>query len=109
MGEGAIEMMGARFRVLSEASRLKLIFALEDGEKNVSALVSLTKLTQAKVSRQLHILTGEGILGRRKNGLNVIYHIADKSTLVLCESIHRSMQHQSRIVIAPPRQAHKNA
>lgn len=92
MGAEALEMIAARFRVLSEASRLRLIIALEDGEKNVSALVAGTGLTQANVSRQLQALTDAGILGRRKEGLNVIYHITDKSIFDMCDHVCGSLQ-----------------
>lgn len=92
MGLEALEMIAARFRVLSEASRLRLILALEDGEKNVTALVKSTGLTQANVSRQLQTLTDAGILGRRKEGLKVIYHIADKTIFDMCDHVCGSLQ-----------------
>jgi len=92
MGEEALELIAGRFRVLSEASRLKLIIALEDGEKNVSALVKATGLTQANVSRQLQTLTEAGILGRRKEGLNVIYRIADQTIFDMCDHVCGSLQ-----------------
>jgi len=92
MGPEALEMIAARFRVLSEASRLKLIIALEGGEKNVTALVKGTGLTQANVSRQLQTLTDAGILGRRKEGLSVIYHIADKTIFAMCDHVCGSLQ-----------------
>ncbi len=101
MGLEALEMIAARFRVLSEASRLRLILALEGGEKNVTALVKATGLAQANVSRQLQILTDAGVLGRRKQGLNVIYHIADKTTFDMCDhvcgSIRRRIENQSGV------------
>ena len=92
MGEEALEMIAARFRVLGEASRLKLIIALEGGEKNVSALVALTGQTQANASRQLQALSEAGILGRRKEGLNVFYRIADKSIFDMCDHVCGSLQ-----------------
>lgn len=92
LGGEALEMIAGRFRVLSEASRLKLIIALEEGERNVSALVEATGLTQANVSRQLQALTEAGILGRRKEGLNVIYHIADTSIFEMCDHVCGSLQ-----------------
>ncbi len=92
MGPEALELIAGRFRVLGEASRLKLIIALECGEKNVSALVAGTGLTQANVSRQLQTLTDSGILGRRKEGLNVIYHIADRTIFDMCDHVCGSLQ-----------------
>ena len=92
MGDEAIEMIAARFRVLSEASRLKLLIALEDGEKNVSTLVTLTQQTQANVSRQLQAMAEAGILGRRKEGLHVIYYIADNSIFEMCDHVCGSLR-----------------
>lgn len=85
-------MIAARFRVLGEASRLKLLIALEAGEKNVSALVEATGLTQANVSRQLQALTQAGVLARRKEGLSVIYRIADRSIFDMCDHVCGSLQ-----------------
>ena len=92
MGEEALEMIAARFRVLGEASRLKLIIALEGGEKNVSSLVAITRQTQANVSRQLQSLAEAGLLERRKLGLNVFYRIADKSIFDMCDHVCGSLQ-----------------
>ncbi|MFA6545692.1 MAG: metalloregulator ArsR/SmtB family transcription factor [Limisphaerales bacterium] len=83
----AVELIAARFRVLGEPSRLRLVAALEEGEKNVSELVSVTELTQANVSRHLQVLTEAGMLGRRKEGLNAYYFITDKSLFELCDLV----------------------
>jgi ArsR family transcriptional regulator len=83
----ALELVAARFRVLGEPNRLRLISALEQGEKNVSELVAATELTQANVSRHLQTLTEAGLLGRHKEGLNVYYFIADETLFKLCDLV----------------------
>src|ERR1039457_6050475 len=66
MTEASIKLMAARFRALGEVSRLKLIFAVGNGEKNASLLIAATGLSQANVSKHLQILTARGFLVRRK-------------------------------------------
>lgn len=88
----ALEMVAARFRVLSEASRLRLLSALQEGERNVTELTGVTGLAQANVSRHLAVLADAGLVSRRKEGLNVIYAIADPTIFELCEHVCGSLQ-----------------
>ena len=74
-----------RFKVLSEPARLKLLMALETGEHNVSALIKLTSLSQANVSKHLGILMRAGMIGRRKEGLKSFYYICDPQIMKLCD------------------------
>ncbi len=92
MTDEALELIAARFRVLGEPSRLKLIRALEQGEKSVTELMAATGLTQANTSRHLQSLTQAGVLGRRKEGLSVIYFIADPGIFELCHHVCGSIQ-----------------
>jgi ArsR family transcriptional regulator len=90
----AIELISRRFAVLSEPMRLRLIHALFDGEKNVTALVQEIGSTQANISRHLQTLTHANILARRKEGLQVFYSIADPSIVKLCELVCGSLEKQ---------------
>lgn len=92
MSAQALDQVAARFRVLSEPTRLRLLIALEQGEKNVTGLVEATGATQANVSRHLQTLTEAGILQRRKEGLSVFYSIADPTIFDLCEHVCGSLQ-----------------
>jgi len=92
LSDHALEMIAQRFKALSEASRLKLIHALQAGEMSVTELVAETRLNQANVSRHLHLLIDTGILKRRKEGLNIYYAIADQGIFELCETVCGSIQ-----------------
>jgi len=92
MPSEAIDLIAARFRVLGEASRLKLIQALEGSERSVNELTDATGLNQANASRHLQTLTDAGILRRRKQGLRVLYSIADPNIFDLCEHVCGSLQ-----------------
>ena len=92
MSDAALELVARHFAVLAEPMRLRLIQALFDGEKNVNALVEATGGTQANISRHLQTLTQARILSRRKEGLQVIYTIADPSIFRLCELVCGSLE-----------------
>jgi DNA-binding transcriptional ArsR family regulator len=87
----AVELIAARFKVLSEPARIHLIMALETGEQNVSDLVRLTSISQTNVSRHLQALARAGVVDRRKQGTQVYYHIADAAIFVLCDHVCGSL------------------
>jgi DNA-binding transcriptional ArsR family regulator len=82
-----LEMIAAQFRLLAEPMRLKLLQALNEGEMSVGELVEITKAGQANVSKHLIILLDAGIVTKRKEGVSVIYRIADESVFELCELV----------------------
>jgi DNA-binding transcriptional ArsR family regulator len=87
LSEVALEKVAERFKALSEPMRLRLIYALMDGEKNVSQLVEETGGLQANVSKHLAVLLDIGILGRRKHGTSAYYRITDESVFELCDLV----------------------
>lgn len=83
----ALELIAERFKALSEINRLKIVIALERGEKNVTALIGETGLSQTNVSRHLQTLVDAGVLSRRKAGISVFYRIADPAIFKMCELV----------------------
>jgi DNA-binding transcriptional ArsR family regulator len=92
MPSGALELIAARFRMLAEPMRLRLLNELREGEKTVTALVKATGAGQANVSKHLSLLTDASMVGRRKEGLNVYYFIADQSLFELCDLVCGRLQ-----------------
>ena len=90
--EEALEMLAERFKIFSEPMRLRLIYALMDGEKTVSELVEATGGLQANVSKHLGMLLDAGVVGRRKQGLNAYYEITDPTIYELCDLVCNSLE-----------------
>jgi len=85
--EGVFTRVAAYFNVLSEPSRLRIMYAVCNGEKSVSEVIELCGSSQANVSRHLAVLHKAGILLRRKAGATVFYSIADSATVEMCQAV----------------------
>jgi DNA-binding transcriptional ArsR family regulator len=94
LSDEAIEMIAARFKLLGESTRLKLLIALEHGERNVTELVAAVGVGQANVSRHLAALSTAGLVARRKEGVSVYYSIVDSAIFNLCEHVCGSLRQQ---------------
>ena len=75
------------FRVMSAPMRLKIINCLCDGEKNVSYLLTQVDTTQPNMSQHLNTLYQAGILGKRRDGVQIFYRIVDQRIVSICEAV----------------------
>jgi ArsR family transcriptional regulator len=91
LSQEALELIAARFRVLAEPMRLRLLHTLGNEEMSVSELVDATGAGQANASKHLGLLLDAGLVARRKDGLNVYYRVADPSIFDLCEVVCNSL------------------
>ena len=96
MPPAAMELVAARFRVLGEPNRLRLLAELQEHERCVNELAEATGLTQANVSRHLQALMQSGILSRRKAGLQVFYAIAEPKIFELCDLVCGSLSERMK-------------
>ncbi len=91
LSPASMELVFARvaeyFNVLSEPSRLRIMYAVCSGEKSVSQVIELCGSSQANVSRHLSALHKAGILSRRKEKTTVFYSIADNATVEMCQAV----------------------
>jgi DNA-binding transcriptional ArsR family regulator len=91
LSDEALDLIAARFRLLAEPMRLRLLHTLGDREMSVSELVEATGAGQANVSKHLGLLADAHIVGRRKEGLNTYYRVTDESIFTLCEDVCSSL------------------
>jgi len=87
LDDRALQYVALYFKALAEPMRLKVLTALQDGEKNVSQLTEISGGTQANVSKHLSLLAQHGLVKRESRGTCVYYSIADPSVFELCELV----------------------
>ena len=77
-GATNIERVCDVFRMLSEPSRFKIVYALRSGELCVYHILQAVGGTQSAISHQLRVLKDNRVLRARRDGQNVYYSLADE-------------------------------
>lgn len=81
--DGQIAEMGARFKVISEPSRLKILLALAAGELCVDHITEAVDGNQSAVSHQLKTLKDNKIVKCRREGKKVLYSVSDEHIMMM--------------------------
>lgn len=88
------ELVAARFRVIGDPMRIRILDVLRDGELSVGAITEQLGTSQQNASKHLGILLQAGILSRRKVGTSARYRVADPGIYALCEQVCNGLQSQ---------------
>jgi ArsR family transcriptional regulator len=91
-----LDLMAEKFRMLSDATRLAILRALMQGERNVTQVVEETGRNQANVSKHLKMLADAGLVARRKDGLQVFYRLDDPLVERLCKLVCETIVQEAR-------------
>jgi DNA-binding transcriptional ArsR family regulator len=91
-----LDLMAEKFRMLADSTRLAILRALMEGEKNVTQVVEETGRNQANVSKHLKMLAEAGLVGRRKEGLQVFYRLDDPLVEKLCKLVCETIVQEAR-------------
>lgn len=79
------DFKAAVFKALAHPNRLRILAALRSGEKCNCELGPLLRLEQSNLSRHLLALAEAGLVTARKEGVRVMYHVADPCVFVLLD------------------------
>ncbi len=82
-----LDIIAARFRLLGDPLRLRLLMELAVGERSVGELVEATSASQPNVSKHLAALANAGLVRRRKVGTSTLYALDDPSVFTVCDVI----------------------
>ena len=73
--QDVVAELAQAFRLLSDETRLKIVFYLARQEQNVGSLCKILKLAQPTVSHHLGLLRMGRLIINRRNGKQVIYSL----------------------------------
>jgi len=90
----ALMQIAQYFAVLAEPTRLRILNALRESERNVGELAMICSCSQANVSRHLSNLANHGIITRESRKTSVYYKIADPSIYALCDLVCHNVASQ---------------
>lgn len=88
----ALGLIAARFKVLAEPLRLRMLIALSDGELSVTELAEAVEASQPNISKHLKMLQDAGLVKRRQEGNTVYCSVADESVFELCDVVCSSLR-----------------
>jgi DNA-binding transcriptional ArsR family regulator len=83
-------------QALSAPSRLRLLYALRDGEAGVGELAGLTGMTPSAASQQLRILRHLRFVASRRDGRSILYRLHDGHVAVLLAEARNHLEHAAR-------------
>jgi DNA-binding transcriptional ArsR family regulator len=71
------------FKIFSDPTRVKILYALSQKELCVCDLASLLEMTHSAVSHQLRIMRNSNLVKFKKAGKNVFYSLKDEHVTIM--------------------------
>lgn len=94
-----IEAMSRLFKVLSDPTRLNILFLLRDGECNVGNIAETLNKEQSAISHQLQLLRKNHFVRTRREGKTIYYRLDDdhvqKLLTMMDEHVTHSLQDET--------------
>lgn len=101
----AVRRAAEALRMLSDPTRLRILWALMQGETNVACLAELAQTSPTAVSQHLTKLRLAGLVTNRRDGTFVYYTLADPHLEVL---LRQALEHAGHRSAEPNRVPHRH-
>ncbi len=93
LGADEAEGLADAMRAFGSASRLRLLWALTDGEQTVEGLSAAVDMEQSAVSHQLQILRRQRLVAVRREGRHGHYRLFDHHLPELLAALRHHYEH----------------
>ncbi len=77
---------------LSDPNRLLILYALNDGPRNVTELSNELRMNQPTTSRHLKVLRERGLVHTIRNGTTITYHLSDSRLIQALDLLRSAMR-----------------
>ncbi len=77
MDEERLFAMAELFRMFGDSTRIKILYALFDRERNVTEICEAVGASQSAISHQLRLLKQADLVAGRREGKMIVYALAD--------------------------------
>ena len=78
VSEDALSDLAELFKVFGDSTRIKILYDLFRGEKNVTEICADLEMNQSAISHQLKLLKTAKLVSSRRSGKQMIYSLADE-------------------------------
>jgi ArsR family transcriptional regulator, lead/cadmium/zinc/bismuth-responsive transcriptional repressor len=82
------------FRAFSDTSRVRILSALVDGEKNINTLAGIVGISESAVSHHMRGLRQMRLVKARRDGKEVYYSVDDPHIIALFQQGVRHVQEE---------------
>lgn len=83
-----IQVISKFFKVISDSTRLSILYLLKEKERNVSEIVEALGMEQSAVSHQLRILKDSRLVRSHREGKSMIYQLDDEHIFDILDQVH---------------------
>ncbi|MFF5225102.1 ArsR/SmtB family transcription factor [Dactylosporangium sp. NPDC000521] len=92
--DAQVDVAVTALRMLADPTRLRLLWALRDGEQDVSTLTATVGAARPAVSQHLAKLLLAGLVNTRRDGRRVLYRAAGGHVRRLVTEVFHAADHQ---------------
>ncbi|MCH4210530.1 MAG: metalloregulator ArsR/SmtB family transcription factor [Bacilli bacterium] len=86
--EKTLDKMESLLNIASDYTRLKILYAISNGDLCVNDIVKLVGASQSLVSHQLKVLRKAKLVATHKEGTKVYYKLDDEHVLALLDIVY---------------------
>ena len=95
-----LQIATQHLRLLSDSTRIRLLFLLEKEELSVAELAAITQLAQPRVSTHLARLKEAHLVNDRRDGVSVFYRLASEPDDQALAALWQVLKEQTRDPLA---------